>query len=258
MIFAVDIGNTNIVIGVYDKEKKLISHCRISADSSKTTDEYAATIMLLLENKNIFIKDISGVVISSVVPQLVYTFSKLSTKYFDVEPIVIGPGVKTGLPIKLENPKEVGADRIVNATAAIHFYGIPCIVVDFGTATTFDVINSKGEYVGGVIAPGVKLSSSILHSKTAKLPEVEINKCDHIVGKNTISSIQSGIYFGYLSLIDGILERIINEENFDEKKLHIVATGGLGSVFVEDSKYLSIYEAYLTLNGLRVLYEKNS
>jgi type III pantothenate kinase len=257
MIFAVDIGNTHIVIGVYNGDN-LINNCRLSADTSKTTDEYAATIMLLLKNRNISIDDITGVVISSVVPQLVYTFSKLSNKYFNVEPIVIGPGIKTGVPIKLENPKEVGADRIVNASAVIHYYGVPGIVVDFGTATTFDVINTKGEYVGGVITPGVKLSASILHSKTAKLPEVELERCNKVVGKSTISSIKSGIYFGYLSLIDGIIERIIKEEDLDLNEIKIVATGGLGSIFVESSKYLKIYEPHLTLNGLRLLYEKNS
>lgn len=257
MIFAVDIGNTNIVIGVY-KGEKLISNCRLSADTSKTTDEYAATIMLLLRNKGISMEDIRGVVISSVVPRLVYTFSKLSTKYFNIEPLVIGPGIKTGVSIKLENPKEVGADRIVNASAAIYYYGAPCIVVDFGTATTFDVVNSKSEYIGGVISPGVKLSASILHTNTAKLPEVELEICDKIVGKSTIASIQSGIYFGYLSLIDGILEKIILEENFGSQDLKIVATGGLGSIFVESSKYLDNYEPHLTLNGLRLIYEKNN
>lgn len=256
MIFAVDIGNTNIVIGVYQGEE-LISHCRLSADTSKTTDEYAATVMLLLKNRNISLDGIRGVVISSVVPQLVYTFSKLSTKYFKIEPLVIGAGVKTGVPIKMENPKEVGADRIVNASAAIHYYGVPGIIVDFGTATTFDVINTKGEYVGGVIAPGVKLSASMLHSKTAKLPEVELERCDKVVGKSTITSIKSGIYFGYLSLIDGIIQRVIEEESFDMNDISIVATGGLGSVFVEDSQFLNFYEPHLTLNGLRLLYEKN-
>ncbi|MEF3254661.1 MAG: type III pantothenate kinase [Deferribacterales bacterium] len=255
MILAVDIGNTNIVIGVFNKWE-IIFNSRLATDYQKTTDEYAAIIMLLLKNSNIEIKDLRGAIVSSVVPQLIYTFTKLSKKYLLKDPIVVGPGIKTGVPIKLENPKEVGSDRIVNAAAVIANYGFPAIVIDFGTATTFDVINEKGEYIGGVICPGVKLSASILHQKTAKLPEVEIEKCEKVIGTNTISSIKSGIYFGYLSLVDGIIERIINERfnNIDPK---IIATGGLGSVFLGESKYIKRYDPNLTLNGLRVIYEKN-
>ncbi|MBZ4672485.1 MAG: putative transcriptional acitvator, Baf family [Deferribacteraceae bacterium] len=255
MIFAVDIGNTNIVIGVFEGEE-LVSNFRLATDVLRTTDEYAATVLLLLSGQGIDSKKIDSVVISSVVPQLIYTFSKLSRKYFDLEPLVIGPGVKTGLKIKLENPKEVGADRVVNAVAAIEQYGTPVIVVDFGTATTFDVVNERSEYLGGIIYPGIKLSASILRSKTAKLPEVEIEKCSRVVGNSTINSIKSGIYFGYLSVVDGIIERVIDEQ-FKGKHVNIVATGGLGSIFIDDSKYLKIYEPNLTLNGLRLIYEKN-
>lgn len=255
MIFTVDIGNTNIVIGVFEG-KNLIANFRLATDVLRTTDEYAATILLLLNGQGIECKKIKSTVISSVVPQLIYTFSKLSRKYFNVEPLVVGPGVKTGLKIKLENPKEVGADRVVNAVAAIEQYGTPVIVVDFGTATTFDVVNKLSEYLGGVIYPGIKLSASILRSKTAKLPEVEIEKCNKVVGNTTINSIKSGIYFGYLSLVDGIIERIIDEQ-FKGERVNIIATGGLGSIFIDDSKYLKIYEPNLTLNGLRLIYEKN-
>lgn len=256
MIFGVDIGNTNIVIGVFEGED-LIANFRLATDVLRTTDEYAATVLLLLNGQGIDSKKIDSVVISSVVPQLIYTFSKLSRKYFNLEPLVVGPGVKTGLKIKLENPKEVGADRVVNAVSAIEQYGTPVIVVDFGTATTFDVINEHSEYLGGIIYPGIKLSASILRSKTAKLPEVEIERCKRVVGNNTINSIKSGIYFGYLSVVDGIIERIIDEQ-FKGKHVNIVATGGLGSIFIDDSKYLKIYEPNLTLNGLRLIYEKNS
>jgi len=256
MIFGVDIGNTNIVIGVFEGED-LITNFRLATDVLRTTDEYAATVLLLLNGQRIDSKNIDSVVISSVVPQLIYTFSKLSRKYFNLEPLVVGPGVKTGLKIKLENPKEVGADRVVNAVAAIEQYGTPVIVVDFGTATTFDVINEHSEYLGGIIYPGIKLSASILRSKTAKLPEVEIERCNRVVGNNTINSIKSGIYFGYLSVVDGIIERIIDEQ-FEGEHVNIVATGGLGSIFIDDSKYLKIYEPNLTLNGLRLIYEKNS
>lgn len=256
MIFAVDIGNTNIVIGVFNKDE-IIFNSRLATDYQKTTDEYAAIIMLLLKNSNIEISNIKGTIISSVVPQLVYTFTKLSKKYLSREAIVVGPGIKTGVPIKIENPKEVGSDRIVNAAAVLSAYNYPAIIVDFGTATTFDVINENGEYVGGVICPGVKLSATILHQKTAKLPEVEIEKCEKIIGTNTISSIKSGIYYGYLSLVDGIIEKIISEK-FKNVNPCVIATGGLGSVFMGESKYLKKYDPNLTLNGLKVIYEKNS
>jgi type III pantothenate kinase len=256
MILAVDIGNTNIVLGIFEGDKIKCSF-RLHTDTQRTTDEYASTIMLLLKNRGVEITDIKGVIISSVVPQLIYSFTKLATKYMNIEqPMVIAPGVKTGMPIRYENPKEVGAERIVNSVAGREKFGAPVIVVDFGTATTFDVVNAKGEYIGGVICPGVKLSAGILHSKTAKLPEIEIEKVERVVGKNTIHSLQSGIYYGYLSMLDGLLERIMTEE-FGRCDIAVVATGGLGSVFARDSKYIGHYDPDLTLTGLRLIYEKN-
>ncbi|PLX69611.1 MAG: pantothenate kinase [Denitrovibrio sp.] len=255
MIFAVDIGNTNVVIGIFE-DGKIRSNFRVQSSTMRTTDEYASIIMRLMEAEKIQTTDISGVIIASVVPRLIYTFNKFSTKYLDIEPLVIAPGIKTGISIKMENPKEVGADRIVNAVAAKHMVGYPAIVVDFGTATTFDVINKDGDYIGGVICPGTKLAAQILHSNTAKLPEVEIEKVDTVIGKNTIHSIQSGIYYGYLSMLDGILARIIAEE-FEGQDVPVLSTGGLGSVFTEDSAYIERYEANLTLEGLKLIYEKN-
>lgn len=255
MIFAVDIGNSNIVIGIIDKGV-IRSNFRVQSSTMRTTDEYAAVIMHLMDTEGITPSDISGVIIASVVPRLIYTFTKFSRKYMDLEPLVIAPGIKTGVSIKMENPKEVGADRIVNAVAAKHLFGHPAVVVDFGTATTFDVINVDGDYIGGVICPGIKLSAQMLHSNTAKLPEVEIEKVDSVIGKNTIHSIQSGIYYGYLTMLDGILERIIDEE-FKGEKIHVISTGGLGSVFTDDSAYIERYEPNLTLEGLRIIYEKN-
>lgn len=255
MIFAVDIGNTNVVIGVFEGGV-IRSNFRVQSNTMRTTDEYASTLMRLMESEGIKISDISGVIIASVVPRLIYTFSKLSRKYLNIDPLVIAPGIKTGISIKMENPKEVGADRIVNAVAAKHFVGYPAIVVDFGTATTFDVVDAKGDYIGGVICPGIKLSSQILHSNTAKLPEVEIEKVDSVIGKNTIHSIQSGIYYGYLAMVDGIIKRIIEEE-FEGVDVHVLSTGGLGSVFTGESAYISRYEPNLTLNGLKLIYEKN-
>lgn len=256
MILAVDIGNTNIVLGILDGEKLLCSF-RLRTDAQRTTDEYASSIMLLLNSKHIDINDIKGVIISSVVPQLIFSFTKFSAKYLNIEAMVIAPGIKTGMPIRYENPKEVGADRIVNSIAGREKYGAPIIVVDFGTATTFDVVNAKGEYLGGVICPGVKLSAATLHSKTAKLPDFEIEKVDKVVGKNTIHSLQSGIYYGYLSMIDGLIERIIEEE-FGSQNVVVAATGGLGSIFSASSKYIEHYDPDLTLTGLRLIYEKNA
>ncbi|MGA1862254.1 type III pantothenate kinase [Deferribacter thermophilus] len=257
MILAIDIGNTNIVLGVFNQDK-LITSFRLATDHLKTTDEYASIIMLLLERNKIEQSGIKGIIISSVVPSLIYTFNKLCRKYFYQEPIIVGPGIKTGVKIHIDNPREVGADRIVNAAAAIKKYGAPVIVVDFGTATTFDVIDKNSCYIGGLICPGIKLSIKALHTGTAKLPEVEIGKPKRVVGTNTITSIQSGIYYGYLSMIDGIIEKIIDELSCDTKLLKVIATGGLGSIFVEESKYLDIYEPNLTLEGLRVIYEKNN
>jgi len=257
MILAVDVGNTNIVMGVF-KDEELICHLRLETDSMKTTDEYAALILLLLDSNNVDRKGIKGVIISSVVPQIVYTINKFATKYLGVEPLVVGPGLKTGVSIKMENPKEVGADRIVNAAAAKFLYGFPCLVVDFGTATTIDVIDERGDYVGGIISPGVKLSAQMLKSKTAKLPEVEIEQPETVTGKNTIHSIKSGIFYGYLSMIDGLIKRIIDENNFDVDKINVIATGGLGRIFTPASEYIEKHDPYLTLTGLREIYEKNS
>lgn len=256
MIVAVDVGNTNIVIGIFDGDSIVYSF-RLQTDTARTTDEHAATIMLLLERQGIKIEQITGMILASVVPQMVHTFSRLSKKYFNVEPQIVGPGLKTGVPIRMENPKEVGADRIVNAAAAIRMYGHPCVVVDFGTATTFDVVNRSGEYVGGLICPGVKLSAAMLHSRTAKLPEVEISRPDRVIGKNTIHSIQSGIYYGYLSLVDGILDRVIAEEFGTSEGVHLISTGGLGRIFIDDCRHPLKYEPNLTLHGLKLIYDRN-
>lgn len=257
MIFGVDIGNTNIVIGVFNGNT-IIHHFRLDTDPLRTTDEYAATILFLLERSGCKPEDFKGVIISSVVPALVHTFSRIASKYFNRQPMVVGPGLKTGVPIRMENPKEVGADRIVNAAAAIREYGAPCVVVDFGTATTFDVVNRKGEYIGGCICPGVRLSAQILHTKTAKLPDVEIVKPSSVIGNNTVHSIQSGVYFGYLSLIDGILDRILEEEFPGAADVKLITTGGLGSIFVADSRHKLQYNAYLTMHGLRYIYDRNA
>lgn len=256
MLMAVDVGNTQITLGIFDGER-LVFYNRFSSDSKRTEDEFAAILLYLLSIKGIKQEDIRMLIISSVVPSITVMFRRFSMRYLNVEPIVVDVGIKTGIVLRFENPKEIGADRIVNAVAVDRYFGVPAIVVDFGTATTFDIINEKREYIGGVITPGIEMTASILHLKTAKLPEVEISKISTIVGKNTINSIRSGIYYGYLSMIDGIINRIIEEQQFDENILKIVATGGLGHIFLDDSKYMKIYDPYLTLKGLMLIYEKN-
>lgn len=256
MILAVDIGNTDTVFGVYDSDKLTVQF-RIQSDKSKTTDEYTALIVSLFDMRNLDYKQIEGVIIGSVVPSLTFTLSRFVSKYLNVEPLVVGSGLKTGISLRMENPKEVGADRIANAVGAVAKFGAPCIVVDFGTATTFDIVNKLGEYIGGVICPGVKLAASALHMNTAKLPEVDIKKPSSVIGKNTTHSMQSGIYYGYLEMMNGLLERIRLEEFSSSCDLKIISTGGLARLFTEDMRYDITYEPHLTLDGLRIIYEKN-
>lgn len=257
MILAIDIGNSNIVFGIYDGEN-LVYQFRVRSEHTKTTDEYASSILYLIERNGIDIKNISGVIMASVVPTIGFTVDRFVRKYLGVTPMEVGAkNIKTGIPVKMDNPSEVGADRIVNAAAAVGKFGAPCIIIDFGTATTFDVVNKAGEYVGGVICPGVMLSAEALHSNTAKLPEISVAKPKTVIGKNTIHSMQSGIFYGYLSLINGLLDKINQEEFKNEDNVHFIVTGGLGSMFFKEIKYKSVYEPSLTLYGLKVIYEKN-
>ncbi|SES98943.1 type III pantothenate kinase [Anaerobranca gottschalkii] len=253
MLLALDVGNTNIVIGLFQGEK-LIHNWRISTTRSRTEDEYGIIL------KNLFIHNglenivINGIIISSVVPPVMPALQKMAKKYFNIEPIVVGPGIKTSMPIKTENPREVGADRIVNAVATIHKYGTPAIVVDYGTATTFCVINRKGEYLGGCIAPGIGISTEALFERAAKLPRIELTKPESIIGKNTITSMQSGIIYGYMGQLEGLIQRISQETN---EKYIVVVTGGLGKLVADQSPLVDYIDPYLTLEGLRILYEKN-
>lgn len=256
MILTVDIGNTNTVFGIFN-EKKLVYKFRIQSIHDKTTDEYAILLLSLLERNNIKPSSISGAVISSVVPQLQYTFSRMLKKYLKVEPLIVSNETKTGIKLNIDNPKELGADRIANAVAGKEKFGSPCIIIDFGTATTFDIIDNEGNYTGGLICPGIMLASKMLRSNTAQLPEVSIKKPVSVVGKNTIHHIQSGIYFGYLEMINGLLKRVINEEFSGNKNVSIVVTGGLGHDMSVDMDMKSKYEPNLTLEGLFYIYHKN-
>lgn len=254
MILVFDVGNSNIVLGVY-KGKELLNSWRISTDRNKTSDEYGIMIDRLFEHNGLKLLDVEAVVISSVVPTLMYSLQAMSMKYCNKEPLIIGPGIKTGMNIKYDNPRAVGADRIVNAVSAYNKYGGPLIVVDFGTATTFCAISEDGNYLGGTIAPGIKISSEALFQRTAKLPKVELRKPKSVICKNTINSMQSGIIYGYVGLVDYIIERMKMELGGTVKA--VIATGGLSTLIASESKAIDKIEKLLTLEGLRMIYEMN-
>ncbi|KMK74509.1 type III pantothenate kinase [Alkalihalobacillus pseudalcaliphilus] len=253
MILAMDIGNSNIGIGLY-KHERLHEHWRIATNRQKTEDEYSVTLGSLFQQVGITFNQIEGIIISSVVPPIMYTMQQMCKKYFKLDPLIIGPGIKTGLNIKYDNPKEVGADRIVNAVATIEKYGAPAIIVDIGTATTFCYINEFKQYIGGLIAPGISISTEALYSKAAKLPRIEISKPPQLLGSNTVHAMQSGIYYGYISQVDGIVERIKSES---KQKPIVIATGGLAELIADQSETIEHVDRFLTLNGLFHIYMKN-
>jgi len=262
MLLVVDVGNTNTVLGVFDSRTHagevqygpLIAHWRVSTTKTQTVDEYGVLFRNLFAMSGIEFTAVQGTVISSVVPPLDSTLREVCERYFHSRPLFIEPGVKTGMPVHYDNPAEVGADRIVNSVAAFEKFGGPCVVVDFGTATTFDVVSKNGEYLGGVITPGIGVSADALFARTARLPRVDIRKPPRVLATNTVNSVQSGLYYGYLGLIDGILERLIAELGDD---VAVVATGGLASLMGGGSKYIREVDDLLTLDGLRIIYERN-
>lgn len=257
MLLVIDVGNTNTVLGLYD-EDKLIHDWRIRTEIDHTVDEYGMLIFNLYQSSRIKteeIKEINAIIISCVVPPMLNILEPLCVKYFNVKPMIVGPGIKTGMPIYYDNPKEVGADRIVNAVAAYNKYHRAVIVIDFGTATTFDYISPKGEYMGGCIAPGVLISSEALFSRAAKLPRVEFSKPKSVITKDTVSAMQAGIMFGYAGLIDGIVERMKKEAKTNPL---VIATGGLAEVIAPETKSIEKVEQMLTLEGLRTIYNLNS
>ena len=253
MLLAIDAGNSNILVGVY-KGDVLVHEWRLLTEAEKTVDEYGILFQNLYRSAHLTIEETEDVIISCVVPPPLSTFDELCTKYFHRNPLIVGPGVKTGIPIHYDNPREVGADRIVNAVAAYETYKKSLIVVDFGTATTFDCISAQGEYLGGAIAPGIMVSSEALFHRASKLPRVELVRPETVIGKNTITSLQAGIIYGYVGLIEGIVNRMKKEMGGDPL---VIATGGLAPLIAAESETIEEVDEYLTLKGLQIIYMKN-
>lgn len=254
MLLAIDLGNTNIKYGVFDGQK-LVASFRVSSRISRTADEYGSVLVGLLSDSGISKKDIDGIIFSSVIPALNYTICHMCEYFFGISPLIVGPGIKTGLNIKADNAREVGADIIVNSVSAYNKYGGPVVVIDFGTATTFDIISEKCDLIGVVIAPGIKTSLEGLATKTAQLPMVELDAPRTVIGKNTKHCMQAGIIFGFAGLVENILRKIKKELNLNEIK--VVATGGLGEIIAKEVKMINLVDRTLTLDGLRLIYELN-
>lgn len=257
MILLVDVGNTNIVIGVY-KDNEYIAGWRISTDSKKTSDEYGIQMIQLFHQNDLNPKEVKGIIISSVVPNIMHSLENMVKKSFNIDPIIVGPGVKTGINIKYDNPKEVGADRIVNAVAACERHKRPVIIIDFGTATTFCALTRNGDYLGGCIVPGIKISSDALFERAAKLPRVELELPEQLICKNTISSMQAGILYGYIGQVEYIVSKMKNEmmrKNSEEP--YVIATGGLAKLIFKETDAIDEVDDDLTLEGLKILYYKN-
>lgn len=260
MLLAFDVGNTNIVLGVF-KDGRMITNWRLETDNNKSADEYGMIVSQLFKYEGLKVENVKDVIISTVVPSVLYTLQHLSVKYFHRKAIVIGPGIKTGLVVKYDNPKQVGSDRIVNAVAAHTKYGGPLIIIDFGTATTFCAVSEKAEYIGGTIAPGLKISSEALFEKTSKLPKVELEEPGRVICRNTINSMQSGLVYGHMGMVDYIVKKMKQElleySHSENKEVKVIATGGLASMIDSGIDCIDHVDKMLTLEGLQLIYEKN-
>ena len=256
MVLVVDIGNTNIVIGVY-RGDELVGNWKMVTKSEKTSDEYGISILNLLSYNDINHKSIKSAIVSSVVPNVMHSFENTIKRFFGIEPIVVGPGVKTGITIMIDNPREVGADRIVGLVAGYELYskGNTMIVIDFGTATTYDVINEKGEYKYGITSPGIQISADAMWQRTAQLPKIEIKKPDTILAKNTVTSMQAGLVYGYIGQIEYIIKKI--KEELCNENIKVVATGGFGRLISDGSSEINIFDPELLFKGLKIIHDKN-
>lgn len=255
MLLAIDIGNTNIVIGVM-KGLDLIASFRLTTQTPRTSDEYGIMMVEMLREKQINVNDITAVIMSSVVPDIMYSVNNSIKKYLHHKPLIVGPGVKTGLAVKTDNPREVGADRIVNCVAAYEMYGGPCMAIDFGTSTTYDIVNAKGEFIGGLITPGIRICADALWQRAAQLPHMEIKRTKGILDcKNTVTSMQSGLIYGYIGQVEYIVNKTKEAMGCDDLK--VIATGGLAKVIQDGTNVIQKYDGLLTLKGLALIYEKN-
>ena len=254
MILVVDVGNTNINFGVYEREKMLVMF-KLMSKLSRTSDEYGLAIRELLSLNDINHKEITGAIIASVVPNVMHSLTTAIERYVNCKPLIVGPGIKTGIKIAIENPKELGADRIVDAVAAYEKYGGPVLILDFGTATTYDLVSADGSFIVGIMAPGLRISAKALWEDTAKLPEIEIKKPASILTQETVSSMQAGLVYGQIGQSEYIIDKVREESGLTDMK--VIATGGLGSIISKETKKIEVYDKFLTLDGLRILYEKN-
>lgn len=254
MLLVMNVGNTNILMGVYEGNK-LVAHWRLGTDKERTADEFGMFIMGFLYGEKIDVNNIEAIIISSVVPPIMYSLEHAIRKYIKKDPLSVGPGIKTGINIKYENPRELGADRIVNAVAAYEIYDGPVIVVDFGTATTFNAVSSRGEFLGGAICPGIKISAEALYQRTAKLPRIELTKPESVIGRNTSTGMQTGIFNGYVGQVNHIVSKMKKE--MKEDNIKVIATGGLARFIASEAETIDEINGLLALDGLRIIYDKN-